>query len=155
MRDHFANPRSAEYQLAIADAIVARGVFSEVTIVADNRLANGEIAPQTPEGRAVTQCRLDSGYFERQAKFDTIVLVYPDALGLTWTKLERAASGNATNLVIANGRRQVFSWNQRMARSLALRRFLSNTRLVELMWGVAIIPISALLAVFDFARGRT
>ncbi|EFO33985.1 hypothetical protein TRICHSKD4_0589 [Roseibium sp. TrichSKD4] len=155
MRDHFANPRSADYQLAIADAIVARGGFSDVTIIADNHISNGKIASRTPAGRKVLQCCLNSEHVEGQANFETIVLIYPDALGLTWTKLERSASKKTDNLVIANGRRQVFTWNRQMARSLAVRRFLSNTRVVELVWGIMILPISAILSAFDFARGRT
>lgn len=155
MRDHFANPRSVDYQMAIADAIVERGAFSEVTIIADSRLASGEVAPMTPSGRDIEMCRLDCAYLEALAGYDTIVLVYPDALGLTWSKLERSAARKSINVIIANGRRQVFTWNRRIAKSLAVRRFLSNTRIMELLWGVLIIPISATLAVFDFARGRT
>lgn len=153
MRDHFANPRDVDYQLAIADTIVARSAFRDVTIVADERLAaSGGLA--TPEGREVSIGHLDRRYLDSQSNFETVVLVYPDALGLTWGGLERLAAKRSRNLVIANGRRRVFTWDRRMARSLAVRRFLSNTRLIELIWGILVIPAAALLAAFDFARGR-
>jgi hypothetical protein len=154
MRDHFANPRNVEYQLEMADAIVSRSQFDAVMILADARLELSQDVSQTPAGREIAHQRLKSGHLDIQRHFDTIVLVYPDAVGLTWGGLERSASKIASTVIIANGRRRLLTWDRQIARSLGLRRFLSNTRLMECAWGVLIVPTAAVLAAFDFARGR-
>jgi hypothetical protein len=155
MRDHFANPRDLNYQLGMVDAIVAGGHFSGVEIIADARLKAMDATPATPAGHGIGYRYLDVGVFNALQKFDTVVLIYPDALGLTWSALERGAYSNSSNVIIANGRRRLFAWDRRTARSLALRRFLANTRLVELIWGILVVPTAAVLAAVDFARGRT
>lgn len=154
MRDHFANPRDFDYQLALADAVVEKGDFSGFEIIADARLGAVDGRTTTPAGHAIASHVLDTSLLQRQGKTDTIVLIYPDALGLTWSGLEQSASHQTANVVIANGRRRLFTWNREIARSLALRRFLANTRLVELVWGVLTVPTAAVLAAYDFARGR-
>lgn len=154
MRDHFANPRGVSYQLAIADAVIAHSTFDDVKIVADSKLMITGGLLVTPAGHAVSESTLHSDFF-LHTKFDTTILIYPDALGLTWTAFEKSAVKHSTTVIIANGRRRLMPLDQRLARSLGLRRFLANTRLVEFIWGIIVIPTAAVLAVLDFARGRT
>jgi hypothetical protein len=155
-RDHFANPRSTEYQISLAEAVMARGHFSEVDIIVDVPVA------QNAEPTAIE--KLKSSRVERiraeilagvANRWDTVVILYPDALGLSWRRLERAAMMTGANVVIVNGRRRLFTLDGPIQRGLTWRRWFATTRLQELLMAVCIIPVAALCAIFDAARGRS
>src|SRR5262249_21780205 len=85
------------------------------------------------------------------SKCDTVVLVYPDALGLTFGRLERRLiAEGATNIVIVTGRRRLFPLSSRALRSFRWRRLLASTRIGELMAAIAILPVAAALAGYDW-----
>jgi hypothetical protein len=84
---------------------------------------------------------------------ETIVLLYPDSIGLGFGPLERRVRGAATVRVL-NGRGRDFELDARARRSLAMRRVAERTMVVEaaaLAVGVVATP---LLLALDFVRGR-
>jgi len=85
---------------------------------------------------------------------DTTILVYPDAIGLTFGGLERRLiAAGARNIVVLTGRRRLFPLSRDARRSLRWRRLLASTRIIELLAGVMIIPAAALLAGYDWLKG--
>src|SRR5262249_39753134 len=82
---------------------------------------------------------------------DTTILSYPDALGLTFGRLEsRLLAAGARNVVVLTGRRRLFSLSPQAIRSLRWRRLLASTRIVELMAAIIILPFAAVLAGYDW-----
>ena len=84
---------------------------------------------------------------------ETTVLLYPDAIGLGFTPLERKLSGR--DVRVLNGRRREFALDAPTRRSLRARRLIERTMLVEAI----ALPLFVLLALpmwlFDALRGRT
>jgi hypothetical protein len=83
-------------------------------------------------------------------KYDTVVFLYPDAIGTDWRKVERRLVGlKADRYLIINGRRRVFFWDEESRGALAWRRFLERTWLTELLLVPAAVCVTAGLALFD------
>jgi hypothetical protein len=154
LRDHYANPRSSAAQIELAKAALATGRPDAVRLIVDEPLASQIASP--PSIDVETQ---DTTILARTVPplegVNTVVLVYPDALGLTFGRLERQLkSSGADNIVVVTGRRRLFPLTEAARRALRWRRMLASTRLVELAAVVAVIPIAAVLAVYDRLRGR-
>jgi hypothetical protein len=88
-------------------------------------------------------------------RFDTVGLIYADALGLGWSRLEaRLRALQARNVVFVNGRRRAMTLDAPAWRALGWRRFLANTRLPELVLAALALPVAAGCAAADALRGR-
>ena len=154
-RDHYANPRSFDYQIALVRSVLDRAAFSEVDVLIDSQLG---IAPDAVllerVGRIIVESArsLSIKYFYGA---NCVILVYPDALGLSWTRLETRAMLGSETVVVVNGRRRLFTLDAVVRRSLIWRRFLANTRIFQIALGVGAIPLSAVIAMTDRLRGRT
>lgn len=154
MRDHYANPRPPATQIELARAALAAGRPDSVRLVVDEPLAQriADAPPFDVEAREVVSLGRETPSV-REA--NTVLLVYPDALGLTFGGLERRLrSSGADNVVVVTGRRRFFPLTATARRALAWRRVLASTRIVELAGAVAVIPVAAILAVHDRLRGR-
>ena len=86
---------------------------------------------------------------------DRLYIVYPDAIGVGFGRLERrlAALGVAPDSAI-NGRRRTFSLDQATRRALRIRRLLERSFLVETLAVAALAIATPAIAGFDLVRGR-
>lgn len=88
--------------------------------------------------------------------YDTIVLLYPDAIGLQYHALEqRLLTMKARQYLVLNGRRRIFVWDDASRRALAWRRFLTSWRVPERLLVAAGVMALACLAGWDWGRERS
>jgi hypothetical protein len=88
---------------------------------------------------------------------ERVVLLYPDAIGLGWERIERtvlAAKAAGTRIEVLNGRRRRFAFDARTRRALRVRRVLERTMLAELLVAPVIIGMAPLLWLADALRAR-
>ncbi len=126
-----ANPRQADYMEALF-----REHWPEGAIVALGGPA--ELGPEV-------------------ARADTLVLLYPDAIGLGFGALDRAVLRHAAEgarVAVLNGRRRLFELDRRTRRQLALRRFLERFMLGEALFALGFLCATPVLVAADLARGR-
>jgi hypothetical protein len=85
-----------------------------------------------------------------------IVLLYPDAIGIGFNRVERIVRARANHAIlqVVNGRRRVFLLDDATARALRLRRFLEETMVLEAVMGLGLLVATPVLLAFDLARGR-
>ncbi len=81
-----------------------------------------------------------------------IVLLYPDAIGLGWGKIEERIKAETKNPIVLNGRRKVFDLIPSVHRKLLLYRFLEITFLPEILLMPFILLYGALIAIKDKFR---
>ena len=126
-----ANPRSAEYM---------QQLFSE-------RFPDGEFFHVDENG----------GWRAASAQAHTVVLLYPDSIGLGFGGLEREVGRLRKKwaaLRVLNGRRREFLWTASAARALRLRRLIERTMLGELVFLPVFVCLTPLLLLADLLRGR-
>jgi hypothetical protein len=127
-----ANPRSADYMRALQQER-----FPEADVV---------------------EARAEKDWRGRIAQADTIVLLYPDAIGLGFGAIERSVlshKAKSATVEILNGRRRQFRLTGRTLWALRLRRFLEWTMLPELVFIPVFIVVTPVLWTIDAVRGRT
>lgn len=99
----------------------------------------------------------DAGWRARIAGARTVVLLYPDAIGLGFGHFERdllRAIPADAEVQVLNGRRRRFVLDARTQRSLRLRRFLERSMVVELAATPVLVLGGIALAGYDRVRGR-
>jgi hypothetical protein len=128
---HKANPRSADYMAS-------------------------RFAERYPEGKLV---RIDAArhVVPHLGAQDAVVILYPDAIGLGFGRLERGvgrAITGTTTMRVLNGRRREFELTPTARRRLRVRRAMERTMFLE----VAVTPLVVLAGVgamaFDLVRDR-
>ncbi len=153
-RDFYANARSADYMAArIADlADSALGDASILLVAVDLPALPAPLAARAGKidlVQAPALARLGAdlpGLLDRRGPFDAALLAHHDALGLGLGSVEKRLLAHCPERTfVINGRRRVYRLDRAMRRRLALRRFLAETRLVELAAGFAIRPLSYFL----------
>jgi hypothetical protein len=153
-RDFFANPRDLAYQARLVRDLLIFGQPREVVCVVDETLS---LSPALEEFKKFgsVECRPAGKMADGIERFDTVALVYPDALGLGWGPLEENLRyARARNVVFVNGRRRVMTMDIYAADGLAWRRFLAQTRIIELLLAFIVVPTAAVCAAIDALRGR-
>jgi hypothetical protein len=155
-RDHYANPRDARYQLGLVRTLLADAKFESVELVVDAPLADRNEAVEWNEVAGPARIeRLSDGQALPFASYQTVILVYPDPLGLDWDRLERKALASGARVIVVNGRRRLFTLDRGVRRAVQWRRFLAKTRIVELAAAFLVAPVAAGLALQDSLRGRS
>lgn len=79
----------------------------------------------------------------------TVVLLYQDAIGLGWSKLEKLCLKHAQTVMVINGRRRKFQLTRSTRRKLLLRRFLEITFLLEMLTAPVLLLAGSILALTD------
>ncbi len=153
MRDHFANPRDLPLQLEIARDALAQGDPKSVQVLLDTRHAATAPAP-FPFG-SNPPALVDLREPIAAQNVDTVLIVYPDALGLGFGSLESPLRRQCGNIVVVNGRRRMFPLTAQSRRALLWRRALAATRLPELLAAALILPLAAALALYDRLKPDT
>jgi hypothetical protein len=105
-------------------------------------------------GGAVIDVDAEPAWRERAAAADTVVLLYPDAIGLGFGTVERSLPAASGPPIVLNGRRREFPLDRGTRRSLRVRRVLEWTMAPELVATVAFLVVTPVLLVLDWIRGR-
>jgi hypothetical protein len=146
--EYRANPRSAEYMLECAREFMTRyapGAAADVLV---------ERNAAVPE-KARAWIRHVHTAPNELGQHDTIVFLFPDAIGLGWEAIERGMlSLRARQYFVVNGRRRVFVWNDASRRLLARRRFLYRvSSLLELLFAPIVLVAAVCFALADALTG--
>ena len=126
-----ANPRDEAYMKALFVERYPQGVF-----------VNADTGPE---------------WRRELASADTVVMLYPDATGLYFSKLEAVVRREKkiwATVRVLNGRRRDFVWSGRARRGLRLRRFLERSMLGEALATVAVVVATPFFLISDLARGK-
>jgi hypothetical protein len=155
-RDYAANRRSFSYQLGLTKEILSSGGFAEVALMIDKEFSGASITHEFEQIGHVAIRDIAGITANDFIGFDSVILVYPDALGLGWSGVERKLlTGLKAPLFFANGRRRLMRLDSSTRRRLVWHRFLANSRLAELLLGVIVIPFAILCATVDALRGKS
>jgi hypothetical protein len=125
------NPRSPEYM---------RAVVAEVFPIAQVVELAGDIPPR-----------------EALARASSIVLLWPDAIGYGWSRVERAvfrSKRRGARVLAVTGRRRTLELTPSTLLSLRARRMAERLWLGEAALAVALLASAPFLVVWDFARGH-
>ncbi|MDO8680075.1 MAG: hypothetical protein Q7R30_16245 [Acidobacteriota bacterium] len=161
-RDHYANPRTLPYMISmIIEAADILSPHEQPDLVLDGRHQAGVPEEVIKSFGLVTVAPLvesaGSGHesWTPSGRYQHVVLVYPDALGLGCEAAESRALGQRGSVLVINGRRRMFTVRGSSRARLRLSRFLAHTRVVERAMGRAVRPLGAVLAAWDRAAGRS
>jgi hypothetical protein len=151
-RDHYANPRPLPYLMA-ATASAAEALCDQAPdIVVDQQWDTDPSAEFASWCRNVARAEVaaetvwQQGMLANLPRYDHVVLVYADALGLGCDGAERAALSRHASVLIINGRRRAFRLDRSLHDQLQFRRRLAHSRIVERVLAAVIPPIAARLA---------
>jgi hypothetical protein len=114
------------------------------------------LAEHCPDAELVSTSE-DSSWSDRVAQADKVVLLYPDAIGLGFSAVERVVYKRKkvwAGVSVLNGRRRSFRLNAISRLSLRIRRSLEWTMLFELLFLPVFLVATPLMWVIDLARGR-
>ena len=84
-----------------------------------------------------------------------LILLYPDAIGLGWSRLEKKMLREFKKVTVLNGRHRYFDLNHKEIFKLRLRRFLECTFLPEMVFAPFILILGITLAIKDKIIGRS
>ena len=161
-RDHYANPRSLQYQVAMIAAAQARLTPDEPADLVIDRALGEDVANQLAGGfgRVELAALVDprtwrNGMATDSRSYRHVVLVYPDALGLGCENAERRMLRDRDRVLVVNGRRRVFAVTRTFAYQLDLRRWLAESRAIERVFAIAVRPIAGVLSAWDRLHARS
>lgn len=155
-RDHYANPRTAAYQMAlVAAAVPVLCGDAPPDLVIDTALGDVGGLPDGAERADLAAPRFwRDGLAARARGYQNVVLVYPDALGLGCERAERRLLRECGSVLVMNGRRRVFRLDESAWSDMDVHRWLARTRAVERLLAVLIRPAGRVLAAWDRMAGR-
>ncbi len=90
-------------------------------------------------------------------KYSEIVLLYPDAIGLGWSKIDNYISKNFNQMkkiTILNGRRRVIVFNSNNLFGLRFKRFLEKALIVETIFTIYFVVSTPFLIIKDLLHGK-
>lgn len=161
-RDHYANPRTLAYQVAMIAAARERLTPDEPADLAIDRTLGGDTAAQLAGGFGrvdvadLVHPRLWRDGIATQARsYRNVVLVYPDALGLGCGDAERRILRDRDRVLVINGRRRVFAVTRSYSYQMDIHRWLAASRAIERVFAAAVRPIASGLAAWDRLQSRT
>ena len=99
----------------------------------------------------------DRDWRNRVDETDSIVLLFPDSIGLGFGKLEQevfARKPDWADVRVLNGRRREFRLNGAVRLGLRIRRFLEWTMLPELLFIPVFMVLTLMFWAMDTMRGR-
>lgn len=146
--DDYANPKSgllARWRChVIANAVVRDRGYMEGLF--KTHFPHGELAELGQRG--IPEAAIE--------KADTVVLLYPDPIGLDFSACERflASRWPTKRILVLNGRRRLFRLDRERRRRLALRRMLALFRPLEAAFFVFFVTATPFLLLVDLLRRR-
>lgn len=85
---------------------------------------------------------------------DRYILLYPDAIGLGWSHVEKRVLGSNVPVTVINGRGRSFELTSFRRQKLQFRRLLESTFLPEIILTPFIVIVGAALSIWDSLLGR-
>lgn len=163
VRQTRANPRSHEYMLDAAMQIFGSGKTvdkvdllietSEVPLAEEWQKHFGHIYKANAENYHRMQHNLVEEL--KQARYDMVVLLYEDAIGLGWENVERLMERIQTaQVIVLNGRKRIFKFDKVAKRKLVWRRFLETSWLSEVVLAPLLVVCSLAFFVYDVSLGK-
>jgi hypothetical protein len=110
-----------------------------------------------PGGRFVN-VKENPGWPGQVKEGSTILLLYPDSIGLGFSVLEREVRGRTQGAPpprVLNGRRRDFVLDGPTRVALKIRRFMERTMLMEIGFTLIFVAVTPILLTMDWIRGRT
>ncbi len=86
-----------------------------------------------------------------------IVLLYPDATGIGFNKIEKevfSIVNNSSKVCVLNGRRRKFKLGKKERYMLLVRRILEKTMFFEFVFIIVFLIVTPFFLIFDWIRGR-
>ncbi len=152
-----ANPRDAEYMFNLSCEFAGQYGIKAVDLLVPSTLSK-----QFPEGFPVIFRKVwavnANPYLQlnqvrddlKSIGYDALVLLYPDAIGLGWGRIERALKPLGVPIVlVVNGRKRTFILDKSSRLALKWRRFLEYIWLVEILLAATLSVVSLPLAIYD------
>jgi hypothetical protein len=82
--------------------------------------------------------------------YETVIFLYPDAIGLGWRRAESQIAGlYIPNMLVLNGRQRLFAWDAEARRMLERRRVIEGGCLLEIVLLPTLVLVSIPLALYD------
>lgn len=160
-RDFYANPRPFPYQVGMITAaarLMCGANDPDLAIddgIAGNLPADIHDIFGTVERVSVTSPRdWETGILAASVRYDNIVLVFADALGLGCENIEKEARCRSGSVFVITGRRRAYRLAQIPRWRIRLSRFLAHTRIAEKVFAILVRPTAAALAACDRTRQR-
>jgi hypothetical protein len=97
------------------------------------------------------------GGLDEVTQAEGVVLLYPDAIGIGWSSVEREVRRRmrpGAELRVLNGRRRDFALDRAMRRRLAVRRAFETAVLGEALFTALFLLATPPLLAWDLLRGR-
>lgn len=150
--DYHTNARSLEYMLELAAKFrvkYAPEARCDLLLYAYN---NSNVPTEHRSWiNHILQMEQIEGLSASEDPYDTIVLLYPDPLGMGWANVEKKLISLKSKLyLVINGRRRIFVWDKESRRALFWRRLLVKSWLLEIVLVPITIIVALILACFDF-----
>lgn len=155
---YYANPKSLSWLYRTVTAtLAASGLETLPNPLVDRSLETPEDAvdsdvapiwldPTTPAGQKNLAARLAA------VDWDLALLVYPDAIGLGATAMERPVLATGRPVYATNGRKRLFRLDRPTGSRLALRRFLARSRVMELLLAAVLLGAGAAVRLWERCR---
>jgi|GEM_PF-4228674 len=153
-RDFFANARTLAYQAGLVEDLLQVVGPLQVTIALDRAFESDPVRTVF-DNLGEVQLRSPAELVRGDDGANSIVVVYPDALGLGWSTLEARLIATGTPTYLLNGRRRIQVLDVPAHRRLRWHRLLATTRIPELVMSIVVVPLAALLATGDALRGKS
>jgi hypothetical protein len=134
--------------------IYRHGIFVKAN-PRDEAYMRALFAERHPQGTFV---RVDNepDWQRKTTEADEVVLLYPDAIGVGYTRIEsklRGLRGSWASVSVLNGRKREFAFAP-MRRGLRVRRFAERWMIAEWAIMFCFVVATPALLVFDWVRGR-
>lgn len=159
-----SNPRSIPYMADLAHYFLqTHAPSAEADLLADVN-AHRELPTEFLDGfenvweveqEAFFPWPVDMSTVLAEREYDTILLLYADANGLGWRKLEkRMGKLNPARVLVLNGRKRLFYLDAATRRKLLWRRFWERSWLVEIALAFGLLLIAVPLVLYDITLGK-
>lgn len=161
IRNYHANPRSLDYMLGVAREFRAANKVTGPVYAMIDKIFVPASEPADASFAAPVET-FDIGDDEAIYRWSercaiapsAIVLFYTDAIGLGCAKVQAAAAVKSSQVIIVNGRRRAFGLDATARRGLALRRFLSNWRFMEVFFAMTFLVVAVVCSVVNSAQSK-
>jgi hypothetical protein len=153
-----ANPRSAQYMLVQAKALIDHFAPDATADILVDDLARQELEKEVLarfQHIFLIKNNQSPAELDLTSDYDTLIFLYQDSIGLSWGKLERSlAKLDAEQIIVVNGRRRSFILNGVAKRKLVSHRILEKFWLLETLAIPFIFLIAFMLWMYDLTLGK-
>jgi hypothetical protein len=156
---YFANPRDVAYMLSLAketlnrfwthpkvDIILAPNIFDQISseeYTWINQIWAGElINPSQWDNQLLSNLR--------NKKYDAVIFLFPDPLGMGWEQVERLFYRYSIQYYLAiNGRRRFFFLDRASRNSIRLRKLVARNPWLDFFRAAATVVTAFVTGIFD------